>query len=248
MHILITNDDGIEAAGIKALTRAVRSLRGVSVTVVAPHREQSATSHSLTLHRPLRIIRKKRDIFAVDGTPTDCVMIGTSRICKIRPDMILSGINHGGNVGDDVHYSGTVAAAIEGGLMGIPSIAISQLSSPRSKMDFTVAARFARHLVGVVKKNGLRPGIVLNVNVPAMCKRDDFEVTVTGKRDYGDIYVEAKDPRGQPYYWIGGNSYAFFPIPHSDGKAIMAGKISVTPLDVNMTSRPFIKRMKRWKW
>ena len=162
--------------------------------------------------------------------------------------MIVSGINHGGNVGDDVHYSGTVAAAIEGGIMGIPAIAFSQLSSPRKKTDFKKAAEFARYFVGVVKKNGLKPGIVLNVNIPADLKKMAYEITCTGKRNYGDIYVENKDPRGIPYYWIGGNSYSFYPIPNSDGNAIVAGKITITPLDVNMTSRAFMKKMKKWKW
>lgn len=246
MYILITNDDGVNAQGIKALTKAVKMLSGVRAIVVAPHREQSATSHSLTLHRPLRIVRKGRDIFAVDGTPTDCVMIGSSRLCERRPDMIISGINCGGNVGDDVHYSGTVAAAIEGGLMGIPSIAVSQLGS--ESFNYATAARFIKRLVAGFVKKQLPAGIVLNINVPPKARGMAYEITKTGKRNYGDIYVETKDPRGRPYYWIGGNLYSFYDIPGSDGNALNAGKISVTPLNVNMTHTAFIAKLKGWKW
>ena len=246
IEILVTNDDGVEALGIKALAKALARIKEVKLTVVAPLTEQSAKSHSLTLHRPLRIIQKKKNIFAVDGTPTDCVMIGCSKIFKNPPDMIISGINMGGNVGDDIHYSGTVAAAFEGGLMGIPSVAISQLGA--GKFDFTYSSLFIEYLVRKILKHSLPAGIVLNVNVPPHAKSLEFEITKTGKRNYGDIYVEAKDPRGRPYYWIGGNQYSFHNIKGSDGNAIMAGKISVTPLTVYATKDSFIKTMRGWQW
>jgi 5'-nucleotidase len=247
MKILITNDDGVEAKGIKALTKSLRTLKGVEVIVVAPEREKSATSHALTLHRPLRLIKKGSGVFAVDGTPTDSVMLGCAVALKgQKPDLIVSGINAGGNLGDDIHYSGTVSAAIEGGIMGIPAIAISQLG--RGRFDFSQSAKFAQVLVAAVKRNGLPRGIVLNVNVPVNCQQLNFELTKLGKRDYGDITVEKIDPRGRPYYWIGGNHYAFQDIAGSDCNAIVAGKISVTPLNVNTTDPRFLNEMKKWKW
>lgn len=245
-RILVTNDDGITAEGIKALAKGLRKLSDVKVTVVAPERERSATSHSLTLHRPLRIIKKDKDDYAVDGTPTDSVMLGSSVVMKKKPDLIVSGINRGGNLGDDVHYSGTVSAAIEGGIMGIPAIAISQLG--QVDFDYETAVKFAQKIVAVVKRSALPPGIVLNVNVPENCKSLDFEICKTGKRNYGEIYEERIDPRGRPYYWIGGNLYEFQDIPDSDCNVVQAGKISVTPLKVNITEHNFIDSMKAWKW
>lgn len=244
--ILVTNDDGIEAAGIKALAKAVREIQGADVTVVAPTQEKSATSHSLTLHRPLRIHKKSKNVYAVDGTPTDCVMLGCGKIMDEKPDLIVSGVNRGGNLGDDVHYSGTVSAAIEGGIMGIPAIAISQLG--REKFEYSTAVEFAKKLIPIVIKNKMPGGTVLNVNVPEKCKSLDFEIVKTGKRNYGDIYEERFDPRGRPYYWIGGNLYEFQDIPGSDCNIIQEGKISVTPLHVNLTNHNFLKTMKGWQW
>ena len=246
MKILITNDDGIDAEGIQALAAGIRKIKSVKVTVVAPEREHSATSHSLTLHRPLRVIKKAKDEFAITGTPTDSVMMGCSVVLKNKPDLIISGINRGANLGDDVHYSGTVSAALEGGIMGIPAIAISQVG--REKFNYDTAVRFAQKLVAVVKKNPLPLGIVLNVNVPDGAKTLDYEICKTGKRNYGDVYEERVDPRGRPYYWIGGNLFEFQDIPGSDCNVITSGKISVTPLKVNMTDYNFIDTMKAWKW
>lgn len=246
MKILVTNDDGVEAAGIRALAAGLRKIKGLDVTVVAPERERSATSHSLTLHRPLRIIKKGSADYAVDGTPTDSVMLGCSVVLKGKPDLIVSGVNRGGNLGDDVHYSGTVSAAIEGGIMGIPAIAISQLG--RDEFDYDMAVKFAQKLVGVAEKNGLPAGIVLNVNVPENVKNLDFEICKTGKRNYGDIYEERIDPRGRPYYWIGGNLFGFEDIPGSDCDTVLRGKISVTPIHVNLTDYQFIDTMKDWQW
>ncbi len=245
-HILITNDDGIDAAGIQALIAGLRALNQYQITVVAPTTERSATSHSLTLHRPLRIIQKDEGVYAVDGTPTDCVMLGCSKILKTKPDLIVSGVNRGGNLGDDVHYSGTVSAAVEGGIMGIPAIAISQLG--RETFDYATAVQFAQKIVPVAIREGIPVGIVLNVNVPENCKTLDFEVVKTGKRNYGDIHEERIDPRGRPYFWIGGNAFEFQSIPESDCNTIVAGKISITPLQVNMTSFPFMETMRGWRW
>lgn len=247
-EVLVTNDDGVDAAGIKMLARSIADLADVHVTVVAPDREQSTTSHSLTLHRPLRINKRKKDVYAVNGTPTDCVFMATSVLFKDRegPHLIFSGINRGANLGDDIHYSGTVSAAIEGGIMGIPSVAFSQMGGP--KFDYKMAGQFARKLLPYLKKNTLPKGIVLNVNVPAGIKKLDYLITKTGKRNYGELHEKKIDPRGQPYYWIGGNQFDFYDIKDSDCNAIVANKISVTPINVNLTDKDFMKDMKKWKF
>lgn len=245
MKILVTNDDGVEAKGLKVLVKALREVKGTEVIVVAPVQEQSTTSHSLTLHRPLRITKSRKNVYAVDGTPTDSVFIGVAAIMGEKPDLIFSGINRGGNLGDDIHYSGTVSAAVEGGIMGIPSVAMSQLGT--KSFDYSMAGQFAKRLLKTILKNELPKGIVLNVNVPENPKSLNFKVTKTGKRDYGILSVKKTDPRGRPYYWIGGNQYKFFDIKGSDCNAIVDGKISVTPIQVNMTSQSFLKKMSNWE-
>jgi len=245
MKILVTNDDGVDAVGIRALAAALQSVNGTKVIMVAPDREQSTTSHSLTLHRPLRIIKNAPDVYAVDGTPTDCVYMAVSVVFKEKPDIIFSGINRGGNLGDDIHYSGTVSAAVEGGIMGIPSVAMSQLVC--DEFDCTTAARFAKKILRFLKKNTLPKGVILNVNIPAGAKKLDYAVTATGKCNYGEPIVEKIDPRGRPYYWVGGNEYKFYDIKGSDCNAIVAGKISVTPLQVNTTSWSYIKDLHKIK-
>lgn len=246
VEVLVTNDDGVDAKGIRALAKALREVKGVHVTVVAPDREQSTTSHSLTLHRPLRIRKKSKDVYAVNGTPTDSVYLGTSVLFKDRvPDLVFSGINRGGNLGDDIHYSGTVSAAMEGALMGIPSVAVSQLGM--EKFNYKLAADFSKKLLKFLIKNPLDKGLVLNVNVPAKAKNLSYRVTKTGKRDYGNLCDRKLDPRGRPYYWIGGDQYKFFDIAGSDCNAIVDNKISITPIKVNLTETAYIKKMKSWK-
>lgn len=245
LRILVTNDDGVDAKGIKVLASALKAVPGTEITIVAPDRQQSTTSHALTLHRPLRIIKRRKDVYAVDGTPTDSVFVAVAIIFDKKPDLIFSGINRGGNLGDDIHYSGTVSAAVEGGIMGIPSVAISQLGDKTFK--YGMAAQFAKKLLRRLKRCPLPPGVVLNVNVPENVTSLNFEVTKTGKRNYGGLFVKNRDPRGRPYYWIGGDQYRFFDIKGSDCNAIMAGRISVTPLRVNMTHTGFLRKMKDWK-
>lgn len=246
MKILVTNDDGIDSPGIKALAKALKEVRGAEVIVVAPDREQSAKSHSLTLHRPLRLKKVKKDFYAVDGTPTDCVFLAQSIIYKNGlPDFVFSGINRGGNLGDDVHYSGTVSAAVEGGLIGVPSVALSQLGL--DKFNFAKAAEFSKKILKLILKNPLPKGIILNVNVPENCKSLDYQFCKTGKRNYGKAAAEKIDPRGRPYYWVGGDQYEFFDIPGSDCNVIQDGKISVTPIRVNWTSNSVLKKMQAWK-
>ena len=243
--ILVSNDDGIGARGIRMLIKALRPLG--RVVAVAPDQERSAASHSITLHRPLRVKKVGRDLYSVDGTPTDCVMIGMHEILREKPDLIVSGINHGANLGDDVHYSGTVSAAFEGGIFGISSIAVSLVSEDGG--DMNVAANFAAKLAKKVLRDGLPKGIILNVNVPPIPAKliTGYEITKQGKRNYGDIIVEKVDPKGRKYYWIGGDEANFENIPYSDCNAIRAGKISITPLRVNLTDRGFLKKLKSWK-
>jgi len=245
--ILVSNDDGFRSEGIRALALALKKLG--RVVVVAPDDEQSASSHSLTLHRPLRIFRHGGDVFSVNGTPTDCITLATHTILKSRPDLIVSGVNRGANLCDDVHYSGTVSAAVEGALMGIPSIAVSLVAYGEDKPHFEAAAGFASQLSRRLLKERLPLGFVLNVNVPNLpvSKIKGYEFTKLGKRDFGDVIVEKIDPRGRKYYWIAGNDKRFRDIPGSDGNGIKAGRITITPLQVDLTHYTLLDAMKVWK-
>jgi len=244
--ILVSNDDGIYSDGIRVLAEQLKKI--ARVVVAAPDREKSAASHSLTLHRPLRIQNIKKNYYAISGTPTDCITLGVYEILKKKPDLIVSGINHGGNLGDDVHYSGTVSAAMEGAIMGIPAIAMSLVTrddNPR----YLPAAQFAVRLARQVAKNGLPHGMVLNVNVPncPAKKIKGYAYCKLGKRNYGDIIVEKLDPRNKKYYWIGGDESGYDDIPGSDCNAILEKKISITPLQVDMTSYAFLEKIRTWK-
>ncbi|MEE9552912.1 MAG: 5'/3'-nucleotidase SurE [candidate division Zixibacteria bacterium] len=251
MLILISNDDGYLSPGINALAREMR--KHGRVVIVAPMWEQSGTSHSLTLSRPLRAKKISRDIYAVSGTPTDAVMIAVYCILKRKPDILISGINHGPNMGDDVTYSGTVAAAMEGTLLEIPSIAISQVTSnhfyTRDARRFDKAARFAAKMAKGVLKNGLPPGHLLNVNVPEGKKVDirRYSITRLGKREYHDVITEKIDPRGEPYYWIAGHYTVTDKGPDTDYTAISGNLISVTPLNIDLTASRFYDEIKSWK-
>ena len=233
--ILVSNDDGIHSAGLAALTDALKAIG--EVIVVAPDREQSACSHALTLHRPLRIDELQPGRFTVDGTPTDCVNLALNAILKQRPALLVSGINHGANLGDDITYSGTVSAAMEGTLLGVPSIAVSLIG--RADFDFGVAAVFAARLASWVLAGGLPPDTLLNVNVP-----QEFEgaapravaLTRMGRRRYGDAIVEKLDPRGRKYYWIGGEDVPFVAEEGTDFHAVHQGLISVTPIHLDLTN------------
>ena len=242
--ILISNDDGIHSEGIKALARALR--RVGEVYVVAPDRERSAVSHSLTIHRPLRVEQHATHIYAIDGTPTDCINIAVNGILKKRPDLVVSGINKGGNLGDDVTYSGTVSAAMEGTLLGIPSIAISLAS--RGNFDFTLAARFAVRLARFVLKNGLPKDTLLNVNVPEGVDIKGYRVTKQGKRFYGDAVVEKVDPRGKKYYWIGGDILKWEGGQDTDFQAVADQFISITPVHLDLTNYASFKELYNWKF
>jgi 5'/3'-nucleotidase len=233
IEILVTNDDGIQAEGIRTLAKAMEALG--NVTIMAPDREQSATSHALTLHRPLRIRKISERELSVDGTPTDAVLLGVHGFLKERPALVVSGINHGPNMGNDVLYSGTVAAASEGTFLGIPSIAMSLATW--GPADFGPAARVARVLVSHLLRVGLPATTCLNVNVPPIPWEEikGIRVTRLGKRVYRDVIVEKTDPRGKLYYWIGGEEPTWENDDTSDFTAVERGYVSVTPLTFELT-------------
>lgn len=240
--ILVSNDDGIRSAGILKLATALR--RAGTVYIVAPDRERSAASHSLTLHRPLRVEEVGPRMYAVDGTPTDCVTLAVNRLLPERPDIVVSGINKGANLGEDVTYSGTVSAAMEGTLMGIPSIAISLAA--RSDFDFSGAARFAFRLVKHVFRKGLPKDTLLNVNVPDIKNIKGYKVTKQGKRFFSDAIVEKVDPRGKKYYWIGGDMERWEGGEDTDFFAIHQGYISITPVHLDMTNYSSLDELRKW--
>jgi len=245
VNILVTNDDGITSGALYLLKQELQDLG--RVFIVAPDRDQSATSHSLTLYRPMRIDRPEPDVFAVDGTPTDCVLIAAHGLIDEKIDLVVSGVNRGPNMGDDVFYSGTVAAAIEGAMQGVPGVAVSLAASGRA--DFQYACQFTRRLVGTVLERGLPPKCVLNVNVPQL--RDDeikgVKVTRLGKRKYHDSLIERTDPRGRAYYWIGGDAPVWEPEEGTDFTAVDQGYVSVTPLHLDLTDTSLLNALTDWR-
>ena len=245
MSILLSNDDGISAPGLAALRAALGALD--EVWVVAPDRDQSAVSHSLTLQRPLRIEQVDARAFAVDGTPTDCVNLALNGILRERPCLVVSGINCGANLGDDVTYSGTVSAAMEGTLLGVPAIAVSLVG--RDQLDYAPAAAFAHQLAAAVLRDHLPPDTLLNVNVPAIPAGEikGFALTRQGKRSYGGAVVEKLDPRGRKYYWIGGEQLDFIDAEGTDFSAVHRGLISVTPLHLDLTNYASLRELSTLK-
>jgi len=233
--ILVTNDDGIYAAGLRVLADTLSVLG--RVVVYAPDSQQSAVGHGVTLRRPLRVTQVAPDRFMVDGTPTDCVMLAVRGLLERRPDLVVSGINAGANLGDDVTYSGTVAGAFEGMLLGIPSVAVSLVGT--EELHFDTAARVACEICRNILTDGLPPDVMLNVNVPDVPwdQLNGVSVTSLGRRNYQDEIVIRTDPRGIPYYWIGGADPDHYPMPGSDFEAIGQQRISITPLSRDLTAR-----------
>ena len=239
MQILVSNDDGIHARGLGAMVRALAELG--SVTIAAPDRARSASGHSITLHKPLRAdpvtIEGAAAAFSVSGTPTDCVALALRHLVKELPDLVMSGINHGANLGWDLTYSGTVAAAMEAALLGVSSVAIS-LSSRDPKASFDYAACFAATIAASVLERPLPPFTLLNVNVPWLGKRAPLGLAVTrqGKRRYDGGVIERSDPHGRPYYWLGGETPEEELTPGTDTRAIIDGYCSVTPVHLDLTA------------
>jgi 5'-nucleotidase len=249
MKLLCTNDDGMHAHGLACLVRAAEPLG--EVTVVAPDREQSATSHSLTLHHPLRPLKRGERRYQVDGTPTDCVMLAVEALMPEKPDFVLSGINHGQNMGEDVLYSGTVAAAMEGLALGIPSIAVSfaggDLRADVSMLDdqVEVLTRLLRHFLSLPT---FPRETLLNVNLPPLRQSEIKGVRLTrlGRRVYSDSLKPMRDPWGREIYWIGGGSIEWRGREDSDFRAIQEGYVSVTPLHLDLTHFDMLASSEAW--
>jgi 5'-nucleotidase len=244
MITLITNDDGISAPALRRLREDLAPLG--RVVVVAPDRDQSATSHSLTLHRPFRIHSLGDDFYSLDGTPTDCVVTAFYGLLDRAPDLVISGINHGPNMGEDVFYSGTVAAAIEGTIQGAVAIAASLVT--RSSADFVEPSRFIARLAKRVLDHGLPPRQMLNVNIPHLpwAQVKGVRVTRLGSRTYRDTLVRKTDPRGRDYYWIGGEDPVWEGRAGSDYKAVEEGFVSVTPMRLDLTDDDAVETMAGW--
>ncbi len=245
-RILVSNDDGIHGPGLEVLERVARILSD-DVWTVVPETEQSGAGHSLTLHHPLRIRQAAERRFAVDGTPTDSVLLAVNHILKDRkPDLVLSGINRGANLGEDVTYSGTVAAAIEGTLMGIPSIALSQVFAAPEPVKWRTAEAFAGKVIIKLMSQKWASNVLMNVNFPDVDpdRVIGIEMTRQGKRKIGDDLVERQDPRGRSYLWIGPQRRGEEAKPGSDLEATARGAISVTPLCVDMTDTATLQTFK----
>jgi 5'-nucleotidase len=233
--ILVTNDDGVHAPGLEILFTHSRKL-GETV-IIAPEHDNSAASHSLTMNRPLRVRQVEKNIYTINGTPTDCVTIGIGKILPNRPDLVISGINPGPNLGDDVSYSGTVSAAIEATMMGIPSIAVS-LAATSEPLYYETAAAFTTRLATIILEKGLPRDTLLNVNVPntTFDKIEDVAFTRRGRRLYEDAIKETYDPWGRKHYWIGGGTPSFDAGEDTDSAAISVNKISITPMHLDPTN------------
>lgn len=242
-RILVTNDDGIDAEGIEALSRAMQDLG--EVWVVAPRNEQSAVSNAISLRDPLRVEQRGPRKVAVTGTPTDCVYVGLNHLLDSPPAICVSGINHGANLGDDVMYSGTVAGAIEATLCDVPAIAFSLAGY--GTRDFEPVIGHVRSLTRSVLEQRLPREVFVNVNFPPGVGRDTaMELTKLGRRNYGRVVVEKVDPRRQAYYWLGGAELGFDDIPGSDCNAVAEGRISVTPVSLDLTHYRFLREMESW--
>jgi len=244
LNILITNDDGVHSQGLSVLKTALSSI--ARVIVIAPDRERSATGHSLTLIHPVRVEEIGEDIFVTDGTPADCINVGIMGVISVKPDMIVSGINPAPNLGDDVTYSGTVAAAMEGTLLGIPSFAVSINGSDNQYLES--AGMIAVKIAGGIEKNGLGDGTFLNVNVPNLPieKIKGMVITRQGKRAYREELIKRIDPRGKTYYWIGSKGIIDFQEEGADVMAIAGDMVSVTPLHLDLTDYAAMQCLKDW--
>lgn len=245
-RILVTNDDGVDARGIDVLERLARSLSD-DVWTVAPMQEQSGAGHSLTLRRPLRMRKLEERRYSVDGTPTDSVLMAVGHLLKEhKPDLVLSGINRGGNLGEDLTYSGTVAAAMEATLLGVPAIALSQVYESGGHPDWAVAEHHAAPIVRSLAESGWPDGVLININFPAgpLDSVKGSRVVSLGRRKIGDNLEERHDPRGVPYYWIGPMRDESPNRPDTDLAAVLDGYVAVTPVHLDLTDRPTIDMLK----
>lgn len=241
--ILITNDDGIHSPGLKAVQAALAPI-GQTI-VIAPDRDNSAVSHSLTMHRPLRVFKLREEMYTVDGTPTDCVAIGLKKVLTKPPSLLVSGINSGANLGDDISYSGTVSAAIEGTMYGIPSIAISV--GGEVPFDYRAAEKIVYCMAKKVLANSLPENTLLNINVPSGKEFRRIKVTRQGRRLWENSIQETLDPKGKTHYWIGGGTPLSDPGEGTDVNAFGSGDVSITPIQLDLTNHAGISFLKE-KW
>jgi len=238
MRILLTNDDGIHASGLHALINELKSI--AEIYVAAPDRERSGTGHSITVFDPIKVMPTKIEgtsgAWIVGGTPVDCVKLALSRLIQQEIDIVVSGVNHGPNLGTDVLYSGTVSAAAEGVILGVPSIAVS-LNDYKAEMDSSFAALFTRNLIRTVTRKGIKSTTLVNVNIPALNPDEikGIRITRLGVRNYDNLFEERKDPRGNTYYWMGGGVVQEAQEPDSDVMAVEEGYISITPISLDLT-------------
>jgi 5'-nucleotidase len=245
MLILCTNDDGYRAEGLRVLSEAAASLG--SVRIVAPEREQSATSHSLTMHFPVRRHHIDEGVQSIDGTPTDCVALAVGMLLEERPDVVLSGVNHGPNMGEDVLYSGTVAGAMEATILGIPAVAVSYTG--RDPSGIAGFAPILNNLLRqILQRDSFPPETLLNVNLPAIDPGEVKGVRVTrlGRRVYTDSITRAEDPSGREYFWIGGGGVQWTAEEGTDFQAVQEGFISVTPLHLDLTNYRLLSAVQEW--
>jgi len=249
-YILLTNDDGIEAPGLRALREALESLG--QVTVFAPDHNWSAAGHTKTMHKPLRVDRRPwnggTEAYTTTGAPSDCVALALLGILSHQPDLVVSGINQGANLGHDLTYSGTVAAAMEAVIFGLPAVAIS-LDSYDSR-DFAFAAQMATRVISQVRERGLPSGTFLNVNVPSRPADEIAGVAITrqGRRVYRDVLIKRHDPRGRPYYWIGGEPPSGHLDRGTDIWAVAHGYVSITPIHLDMTAHELLLELRNWQF
>ncbi len=241
--ILITNDDGIDSPGIVALQQALDGL--ATIIVIAPDRDNSAVSHALTMHRPLKVIMVRKNVYTIDGTPTDCVAVGLKKILTLSPDLLVSGINAGANLGDDISYSGTVSAAIEGTMYGIPSMAVSVGGEP--PYDYRAAMQISRYMADKILRNSLPGDTLLNINVPSASSYKNIRVTRQGRRLWENAIHETHDPRGTKHYWIGGGTPITTPGEDTDVHTFAEGNVSITPIQLDLTNHAGITFLKE-KW
>jgi 5'-nucleotidase len=244
MHVLVSNDDGYLAPGIRILAKALSA--SARVTIVAPERDRSGASNSLTLDYPIRVGREGEGVYRVEGTPTDCVHLAITGLLEDEPDMVMSGINAGANLGDDVLYSGTVAAATEGRTLGLPAVAISLVATTPSHYD--TAARVASILLERLRNDPLPADTILNVNVPDLPWEalSGFEATRLGQRHRAEPVIRAEDPRGRPIYWIGPPGPEQDCGPGTDFHAVARGAVSITPIQVDLTRYQALDQVSGW--
>ncbi len=249
LSILVSNDDGIFSDGLGMLVKELQSI--AAVTIVAPENQQSAVGHAITMHRPLRVREVSKDEnffgYAVDGTPADCVKLAIRHLMKNKPDLVISGINHGSNTAVSVIYSGTVSAATEGTILGIPSFAIS-LTTFEPNADFSYAAKFARQLALKVVEKGLPFGTLLNVNVPPVPENEIRGVVITrqGKSIWNDEFEARRDPGNKQYFWLKGELVELDEEEDIDQRAILNNKISVTPIQFDLTNYSLLEVLRTW--